>query len=103
MAKQDIVEQKKAKTSFHLDRNRRELAPHLTETHKLITAVQYGDRAALSIRKRMSLDEEGPMPASRALGLLEQYNAAACAYKTAVEVLCKAANIPYPPDKKTKR
>lgn len=91
--RQKKIAQKTISSGF--ERNKREIAPHLSETHKLLTAVQFGDRAALSIRKKMTLDETGPLPASKALGLLEQYNTAAKNYKTAVEALCKAANLPF--------
>lgn len=75
------------------DRNKRELTPNLSETHKLLTAVQFGDRAALLVRKRMSLNESGQLPASRALSLLEQYDTAISNYVTAVNTLCKAVGI----------
>jgi len=75
------------------DRNKRELTPNLAETHKLLTAVQFGDRAALLVRKRMSLTDSGPLPATKALGLLEQYDTAINNYVAAVDALCKSVGI----------
>ncbi|MDA8417148.1 MAG: hypothetical protein M0Z78_08870 [Betaproteobacteria bacterium] len=75
------------------DRNKRELTPNLAETHKLLTAVQFGDRAALLVRKRMSLTDSGPLPATKALGLLEQYDTAINNYVSAVDALCRSVGI----------
>lgn len=75
------------------DRNKREIAPHLSETHKLLTAVQFGDRASLLVRKRMSMNENGALPASKALQLLEQYENATRNYMQAVDVMCATVGL----------
>lgn len=75
------------------DRNKRELVPNLSETHKFLTVVQFGDRAALLVRKRMSMTETGSLPASKALGLLEQYNTAMENYTAAVDAMCAVVDL----------
>lgn len=85
------------------DRNRREMVPNLPETHKLLTAVQFGDRAAFLVRKRMSLDDTGPLPASKALGLLDQYSTAVRNYIEAVDALCLAAALDLPKSVKKRK
>lgn len=75
------------------DRNKRELIPNLSETHKFLTVVQFGDRAALLVRKRMSMTETGSLPASKALGLLEQYNTAMENYTAAVDAMCAVVDL----------
>lgn len=80
------------KRSVH-DRNKRVLVPNLSETHKLLTVVQFGDRASLLVRKRMSLAESGQLPASKALGLLEQYETAIKNYTAAVDAMCAVVNL----------
>jgi len=84
---------------FATDRNKREVIPNLSETHRILTAVQFGDRASLLIRKRMSMSEGGQLPASKALGLLEQYEQATKVYLAAVDAMCKAVNIGQKPKK----
>lgn len=113
MAKQEQVEKKAAQSKqepqkngrsnraprFATDRNKREVIPNLSETHRILTAVQFGDRASLLIRKRMSMSEGGQLPASKALGLLEQYEQATKVYLAAVDAMCKAVNIGPKPKK----
>jgi hypothetical protein len=74
-------------------RNRRELTPNLSETHRLLTTVQFADRAALLIRKRMRMTEDGPMPASKAMALLGRYDQAIAEYAAAVDAMCAAVGI----------
>lgn len=83
------------------DRNKRVVVPNLPETHKLLTVVQFGDRAALLVRKRMSLSETGQLPASKALGLLEQYNTAIENYTAAVDAMCAVVKLDRLGTKKT--